>query len=677
MSKNLLFSLGLIFLMACLSLMAAEPLPVKVTTDNNINESDVWAQYDGGVILRKDIDTKISKLPPTYQPRYRTVDGQIEVLNIIATEEVFYKKALQMGLDKETRVLESIKGIEKRYLIQEYYKRNVSELVTITDADLLGYYEQNLASFYLNPYITIDYIQVADEVEGLIALAELKKGTALAEVSDKYNQNTYAKGLKGIVKNIRMNGNIPGVGNDAELEDMIGKSDTATKSYIGPIKTDTGWHIFRVTEYIPGRQKEYEEVVPELEQRFRPTKERSMLDALIETLKTKYNVVVDNDLASRIDIKVRENNDAILSSMVISSSNADLQISVKQLLETYDKIPPQEQIFITKGGGAQQLVEQELMQNLIYIEAVANNYNQYLEENPEIIAMRRSFLLRKAYELLVANTTTVSKDEVQARYDKDIDLYTTPGYRSIEALFFDSKKTADRAWRQYKLAYKSKNEKKMKAVITKYSKRPDTAILDFQYQNGIIAGIGPDADFSKMIWDNPVGYLSPVFTSAKGELVFFRTLSEHPKELKPFAENEAKIEALLKKEKEKAKQDEVTEQLFVEFNMRKYPERVQSLLSAEDLFTNADDAARQRNFKDAITFYDQIIKGYKNNSDDYKASFMKAFLIAEEMKNKELALQLFKDFLVTYPSGDLNESAQFMIDSLEGKVPDVIEDIEN
>jgi tetratricopeptide (TPR) repeat protein len=290
--------------------------------------------------------------------------------------------------------------------------------------------------------------------------------------------------------------------------------------------------------------------------------------------------------------------------------------------------------------------------------------------------MRRSNILRKAYELLVVNTVTVSKDDIKALYEKDIDQYTNPGYRTIEVLFFDAKKTADRAWRQYNLAHKSKNEKKMKSIISKFSKKPDNALLDFQYQNGVITGLGPDKDFSKMIWDNPVGYLSPVFTSAKGDLVFFRTLSESPKTFKPLSDYETKIEATLKKEKEKTRQEEVTEQLFVEFNMRKYPERLNSLLTVDELFTNADDAARQRNFKDAISYYDQIIKSYKNGSDDYKAAFMKAFLIAEEMKNNDLALQLFRDFLIQYPTGDLNESARFMIDSLEGNLPDFIEEIE-
>jgi len=100
-------------------------------------------------------------------------------------------------------------------------------------------------------------------------------------------------------------------------------------------------------------------------------------------------------------------------------------------------------------------------------------------------------------------------------------------------------------------------------------------------------------------------------------------------------------------------------------------------MTAEELFTQADNAARQRNYRDAIVYYDQIINHYKNNVDDYKASFMKAFLVAEEMKQTDLALQLFREFLQKYPTGDLNESAQFMIDSLEGKIPEHFEPVED
>lgn len=119
----------------------------------------------------------------------------------------------------------------------------------------------------------------------------------------------------------------------------------------------------------------------------------------------------------------------------------------------------------------------------------------------------------------------------------------------------------------------------------------------------------------------------------------------------------------------------MAQELFVEFHLVKYPERIKLNVSAEQLFEFADSAARNRNYKDAITFYEQIVQTYDNGVDDYKAYFMKAFLVAEELNNEDLALELFRSFLQKFPEGDLHESARFMIDSLEGNV-DGFEDFE-
>ena len=164
----------------------------------------------------------------------------------------------------------------------------MSDLVTLTEDDKQSFYQENLKLFYMNPNITIHYIQTASEADAKAAIAELNAGASFAEVSDKYNQNTYAKGLKGVIKNIRLNGNIPGLGNDPVLEASIGESIADPVAVIGPVQTDSGWHIFRTVDIIAGRQKEYLEVAPEIEQRMRPAKERDLLDILKNNLIAKY-----------------------------------------------------------------------------------------------------------------------------------------------------------------------------------------------------------------------------------------------------------------------------------------------------------------------------------------------------------------------------------------------------
>jgi TolA-binding protein/parvulin-like peptidyl-prolyl isomerase len=649
-------------------LMAADPEPVAVSNANLLEEQDILAEYDGGRILRQDVMDKINKLPAQHQGRFLTTDGQLQVLDIIATEEVFYQKALDMNIDKTKEVADRLADLDRRFYLQEYYRRNVTDLVQMTEADMEDYYNENLRLFFNAPNITIHYIQTASQQDALDAIEELNAGTSFAEVSDKYNQNTYAKGLRGVIKNVRLNGNIPGVGNDLELEALIQESAIDSAQVYGPLQSTNGWHIFRKISEIPGRQKSFPEVKNEIEQRLRPIKERELLEQVREQLKQKYAVVIDSAMVNRIDLAEKANNEDILEQYIVSAPNPILNITVGKLLLDFSKLSPQEQVFYTRGEGAIALAEQNLIQELFHIEAKELGYEQYFTENEDYRMLRRNTILRRTFEIMVLEDIEISDEEVKARYEMEKENYAQPPHRSIQVLFFEDNKTANKAWRKYKSALKKDNEKKIAKIIQDYSIKPDKAIYDNQYDNGIVTGLAQDADFSRRIWDNPVGYLSPVFTAANGEIVFFRTLSETPKSYRPAVEVEPRIYNAIKQEKEKAKQEQVTEELFVEYNMRKYPERIRLSLSAEQLFEYADNAARNRNYKDATTFYDQIIQNYPNGTDDYKAFFMKAFLVAEEIKDKDAAIMLFNEFLSRYPEGDLHESAQFMIDSLQGNL---------
>ena len=670
LSLTKLISLSMI-LMFTVMLVAADTEAKAVSNSNLLQESDILAEYDGGRILREDILNKINKLPEMHRGRFLTTSGQLQVLDIVATEEIFYQKALDMGIDQAPEVLEHLSELTDRFYLQEYYKRNVTDLVELTDEDLQQYYNENLEQFYQSPNITIFYIQTATEQDALDAKAELEAGASFADVSDKYNQNTYSKGLKGVIKNIRLNGNIPGVGNDYELENFIKESEVDQEAVNGPFQTEMGWHIFRTTTWIPGRQKLYDEVKLEVEQRLRPLKDKELLDEVRRNLKQKYSVSIDSSLVEQINLLEKSKNSEIEFDLVVSSPNNELKLTVQQILIEFEKMSPQEQIFYTRGEGAIALIEQKLIQKLFLLDAKALGYEQYFNENEDYNAMQKNIILRKTFEKLVIEQVEVSDEEVKARYELNKENYTIPAHRSIQVLFFEDHKTANKAWRKFNKAHKKNKEKDIEKIIQKYSTKPSKSIYENQYNNGVVTGLMQDEEFSKRIWDNPVGYLSDVFEAANGDIIFFRTISETPKSYRPAVEVEPRIFKEIKQEKERTMQETVTEELAVEYNLKKYPERIKLTLSAEKLFEFADNASRNRNFKDATIFYDQIIENFPNGEDDYKASFMKAFLVAEEMKDNNQALQLFRAFLETYPEGELHESAQFMIDSLEGNLNDM------
>ena len=667
-------SFTLLILLSVALAFAADPAPRKVTDQKLIKTEDILAEFDGGQITRQDLETKISKVPANAQGRFKTVEGQTQVLDVMAVEEAFYAKAKQMKVEADPEVKEKIDAGTRQFLIQEYYKRNVTDLLVVTEADKQKYYDDNKAAFYLFPYLAISYIQAEDEASAQKALKELRAGKPFAEVSDRYNINTYAKGLKGSIKNIRLNGNIPGVGNDLELEKLVNDAVADSTVFNGPYKTATGWHVFRKNEHVPGRQKDFAEVLPELEQRTRPGVENRMLNELTDRLKLKYKVVVDTTRVAEISLDNPAKNEGLEAVNLVTASDPGVNINVKALVDSYAKLSPQEQMFITKGQGVRQLLDQELMRTLMHVDAKNQNYQQYLADNADYQQMQRYYVLNSAFRKLVTDTVTVTTEDSRVYYDAHLADFTTPANRSIQVLWFDSAKAAAKALKKYQGYVKKNSDKKIAALIEKSSTKPKQAQIDNIYNNGVITGIGPDKPFCDMVWQNPVGYISPVFKSARGEHVFFRTLAEKDAVVQGFTETEPRIYGTIKKQKETARQEEVTQQLFTEFNMKNYPARLTLKLSSEELFNLADSSARQRNFNDAITYYDQIIKNFPNGSDDSRALFMKAFTVAEDLKNEPLAIQLFTEFLAKFPTNDLSESAQFMLDTLQGKTTFDIED---
>jgi len=106
----------------------------------------------------------------------------------------------------------------------------------------------------------------------------------------------------------------------------------------------------------------------------------------------------------------------------VRSSEPSLQITVKQILDDFDKVPPQEQVFVMKSGGVYQIIDQDIIQNILYIESKAKGYEKYFDSNPDYLQTKRTIILRTAYEQLVVNTIQVSDQEIADRSKRIVRL---------------------------------------------------------------------------------------------------------------------------------------------------------------------------------------------------------------------------------------------------------------
>ena len=457
------------------------------------------------------------------------------------------------------------------------------------------------------------------------------------------------------------------------------KKDLSKLNVVIPEQEKQDYFKEHCNDYYAGRV--YEEAKDDVDLRLRPQKEEIFLQNYTENLKNQYNVEIHEDILKSIDFDNLNRNNEIADQKFITSSNPDIEKTVSYFQSMYEEFPPQLKNSLKTYEGLLNYVNTLVETDLYYQKALEKNYghNENIQESSEQI--RKNMMLKTVYNKLVIGAINMDDEHLKEYYNKNIAKYSSKPSRKIQAFSFDSNQTAKKYHKKVKKALKKNDKKTISKIIEEYTLYPkDNGVLNYIYKNGIIPGVGYDEVYSNMVWETPAGKtsslkLSKIFENSKGEFVFFRILEDNIAEPQPFVEIIDKVRTNMTKELSRKKFEELTNKLKTKYNLVTYEDRMIAVLTSEEYFNLAEEAQKKRRFQDAIYYYDKIIKNHKNNSDDYKALFMKAFLYSEELNKKDLALQLFNELIENYPEGDLHESARFMCLELEGET-NIFEDLE-
>ena len=466
------------------------------------------------------------------------------------------------------------------------------------------------------------------------------------------------------------------VRNDKRYNSMI---DNQIKSvYFGEYKKELGNNMITYTDeekkvYYNEHQdifvgRTFEESEEEIEKRLRPAKEKDLIELLKIDLYTKYDVQINEDNIMAFNLTSIDSNDVNKDKILIESNNPEIALSVGQFMDMFDDLPPQNKAGLRDNASLQKYIENRVELDIFYLEALENGFDKNEFVQTTIEQIHRNMMLRTVYNKLVVDPIDLGDEAVKNFYDNNILQFSTKAYRKIQTFGFESEDVAKKMRKQVKKLLKKNNEEELKTLIADnsvYSAKD--GILDHIYDNGIIPGIGKDEVYSEMVWKTKPNKLSKIFKNSKDIFVFFNIIEDVKAVSTPFDEVKNKVKNQMLKDISKESFDRISAELETKYHLKKYPENMVEILTAEEYFTKAENAQKRRRFTDAIFYYDKVIEHHKNNSDDYKATFMKGFLYAEELKDKENALISFKKVLSDFPEGELHESAQFMIDELEGR----------
>ncbi|OQX71617.1 MAG: hypothetical protein B6D62_01675 [Candidatus Cloacimonas sp. 4484_275] len=438
------------------------------------------------------------------------------------------------------------------------------------------------------------------------------------------------------------------------------------KEFKVPEKDLKDYYIKYADSLYAGRT--FEESKTQIELKLRPQYKKNLFKNMKNDLYKKFDVKIDTANIKLIDLTDMDKNLEIGNKVIVSGSKDILNMTVSDFVKYFGIIDKQQASLTKTSKDLLNMIDKLTEMKVFYLEAKEKGYDNNEEVKKEYDQAVRKVLLQNIYQQIVLDKIDTTLVALKKFYDENPDKFSSKEYRKIQAFTFDDEKKANKIRKKIiKLAKKGKEEEISKLLKANCLHPENNGIKDYIYKNNIIPGIGKDIVYSETVWKTEPNKVSDVFKNSKDEFVFVRILEDHKAEVPPFEQIKEKVRKTYMRTKSREKFEEVSAELEKKYHLKKYPEKLINKLTAEEYFTKAEEAQKKRRFNDALFYYDKIIKYYPNNTDDYKAMFMKGFIYSEDLHKKDEALEIFREFLEKYPEGELTESAEFMIKELSGE----------
>ena len=274
----------------------------KKNSDKNCSmpesvRKQVLARIGKQVITVGSFADEINRKSPYLRARYESLDRRKDLLHNIIRRELLAEEAGRRGLDKDPDVQRTMKQVMIQKLLAKVYKERV-EAKGVTDQELQKFYQDHFKEYNKPEQVRISVVLVADKATADKVLAEANKAKGnmrtWRELVRKYSKDKASKIRGGDLryfdaKTTRVAKPL------VEAAFKLAKPGQIT----GPIKTDKGWYVIRLTHRRKAFKRTLDEVKDQITQRILRQKRSAAIKAFIEELRKKAKIKInDQELAS-------------------------------------------------------------------------------------------------------------------------------------------------------------------------------------------------------------------------------------------------------------------------------------------------------------------------------------------------------------------------------------------
>ena len=224
--------------------------------------------------------------------RSPTPEELAELVNSKVREEILYREALALGLDKEDTIV-------KRRMAQkmDFLAEDLSDLREPTTEELRAWFEKNSQRFALPSRTTFRHLYFSPDRRGEHTRADAV--SALNELAGKPEDSPAAVALADPFMFQDYYGDRTPEQLAKEFGPNFAQSLFQIKpgSWQGPIESGYGWHLVWVGSITPSRMPQFEEVEQDVKSKWIEEQRAETKRKMFEAMRTRYEVVLPKPIA--------------------------------------------------------------------------------------------------------------------------------------------------------------------------------------------------------------------------------------------------------------------------------------------------------------------------------------------------------------------------------------------
>ncbi len=240
---------------------------IAIVNSNEIRESDLQA-------LVKNLGQNAAY--------FQGPDGRKKLIDELVMHELMYSDAVEKGLDNDEEFIE-VMNTMKKSMLQQYNLRKMFNEITLSDEELKEYYESHKDMFVTEEMVKASHILVDSEEKANEILEDITDGLSFEDAATQFS-SCPSKQAGGALGQFGKGQMVP------EFEEAVFSMQAGEIS--GPVKTQFGYHLIKLTDHTTERNASFEEVIQEVKDSCFMEKQEKVYNDKKTELSKKYKVEI-------------------------------------------------------------------------------------------------------------------------------------------------------------------------------------------------------------------------------------------------------------------------------------------------------------------------------------------------------------------------------------------------